>query len=70
MSDYEMYKLEWMIAHGYTLYDLMSELTAYQSSLPENTEIPVLKLFEDWEKNIGFGSCIWACEEEWRECEG
>ena len=48
MSHYEEYKLEWMIAHGYTLQYLMSELTTYQSSLSKDMEIPVLKLFEDW----------------------
>jgi len=65
MSDYEEYKLEWMIDHGYTLVDLMSELTAYQNSLSKDVIIPVSKLFEEWEKDIGFGSSIWACEEEW-----
>ena len=65
MSDYEEYKLEWMIDHGYTLGDLMSELTAYQNSLSKDVIIPVSKLFEEWEKAIGFGSSIWACEEEW-----
>ena len=69
MSDYDKYQLEWMVDHGYSLKDLIRELTTYQSSSLTDKVIPISKLFEGWEKDIGFRSDIWACEEEWSKCE-
>ena len=40
MTDYERYQLEWMIAHGHSLGELISELTSLQTTLkprPEST---------------------------------
>lgn len=33
MTDYERYQLEWMIAHGHSLGELISELTSLQNDL-------------------------------------
>ena len=71
MTNYEQYQLEWMISHGHSLYDLIKELEKVQydedgSIIP----VPVGELFMRWETDSGFGSEIWACEEEWMESEG
>ena len=33
MTDYERYQLEWMIEHGHSLGELISELTSLQNDL-------------------------------------
>lgn len=73
MSEYEKYQLQWMISHGYSIRDLIQELTDMQYSAPEDSDrisTPILELFDEWVADIGFGSEIWACEAEWKECEG
>ena len=56
-----------MIEHGHSLQDLMNELDAHQ--LKDRT-MSVSELFDDWEYESGFQSEIWACKDEWLECEG
>lgn len=65
-------QLEWMIAHGYSLNDLVMELTDYQNSDPDadTLTLPVSELFQRWEQDVGFGSEIWPCEAEWNDSEG
>ena len=73
MSEYEKYQLQWMLAHVYSLRSLIAELTEMQLSDPEDGDrisTPVSELFDEWVADVGFGSEIWACEAEWRECEG
>ena len=73
MPEYEKYQLQWMISHGYSIRDLIQELTNMQYSDPEDSDrisTPILELFDEWAADIGFGSEIWACEAEWKECEG
>lgn len=68
MKEYEKFKLEWMIAHGYNLSDLISEL---QKILYEDDfEMDLKELFEIWENDYGFGCEIYPCYEEWLENEG
>lgn len=72
MSRYEKYKLQWMLDHGYGLSDLLVELDELRFADPENSNYisnPLLEIFADWEFERGFGGEIWACEEEWKECE-
>ncbi|MDO5547469.1 MAG: hypothetical protein Q4F79_03190 [Eubacteriales bacterium] len=72
MSEYQKYQLEWMISHGFSLQDLMEELTKLQYDDPEDSDMistPVSELFNEWETDIGFDSEIWACENEWNEYE-
>ena len=72
MTNYEKYQLQWMIDHGFSLQDLMTELTLLQY---ENTDVldpisaPVDQLFKEWEQDIGFNSEIWASEAEWEDSE-
>ncbi len=70
MSEYQKYQLEWMISHGFSLQDLIAELTKLQYDDPEDSDrisTSVLELFNEWETDIGFGSEIWAYEDEWKE---
>ena len=64
---YEIFKLQWMLDHGYTLSDLIHELQLLQN---ENQDDSIKTLFDDWEYGYGFGSEIWPCYEEWLDCEG
>lgn len=64
MDRYEQYKLEWMIAHGYSLPSLMARLN-------EDCGIKGIEgEFAEWEEYIGFGGEIWACRDEWEMYEG
>ena len=72
MTNYQKYQLQWMIEHGFSLQDLMTELTMLQYDDPEDSEritTPVEQLFAEWEQDIGFKSEIWACEDEWNGLE-
>lgn len=67
MSNYEKYQLQWMINHDYSINRLIKELENMQYKDPEDKErmsTPISQLFEEWEKDIGFDSEIWACKEE------
>ena len=52
---YERFKLEWMLAHGYTL--------------KESPELSLESIFHDWEFEYGFNTEIWPCFEEFLDCE-
>lgn len=67
MTAYQKYQLQWMIDHGHSLDDLMSELTQHQINGCEET---VDAIFDEWEHEVGFSGEIWACEWEWKGCEG
>lgn len=64
---YELFKLEWMISHGYTLQDLIDELNCCEGF---DTDKALHFIYNDWENNVGFGGSIWPCYQEWLECEG
>lgn len=66
MDPYERYQLEWMLSHGYSLRDLIKSLAELQR---DNDDVPVDKLFDEWERDSGFSSEIWACKPEWEETE-
>lgn len=63
---YEKYKLDWMIQHGYTLKDLITEL---ENMREEDEDASLETLFEDWEDEYGFDSEIWACYDEFMDIE-
>ena len=72
LTGYERYQLEWMIAHGHSLGELVDELTFLQNDLESNPDVnlSVRDVFDAWLGDRGFGSEIFACEEEWRDVEG
>ena len=63
---YERFKLEWMLAHGYTLQHLVAELEKLREESPD---MSLPGIFADWEFGYGFGSEIWPCFEEFLDCE-
>lgn len=65
---YELFKLEWMTSHGYTLEDLIDELEKLRKEAGD-PDADLKTLFADWEYERGFGSEIWPCFEEYMECE-
>lgn len=67
LTNYEQYKLQWLIDHGYSLNDLINELAEIRK---ENPGVLLQKTYEQWESDIGFGGEIWACKEEWEDYEG
>lgn len=65
-TDYQNYQLQWMQDHAHSLEDLIMSLEKYRNgrfglTLPE--------LFHEWEQDQGFNSEIWACEDEFEDCE-
>ena len=65
MTAYQKYQLQWMIDHDHSLDELIDELDKQQTDMSEEQ---VSMIFKDWEKNVGFGSEIWACEAEAEDC--
>jgi len=67
LKRYELFKLQWMIDHGYTLSSLVQEL---ELSMQENEyQYSLSRIFSDWVYDSGFGGAIWPCYHEWLECE-
>lgn len=70
MNDYEKFQLKWMIDHDHSLRELMEELQSLQYEDPEDSDrisSPITELFQEWEADMGFGSEIWPCEEEYEK---
>ena len=73
LTPYQEYQLAWMIEHGHSIEELISELAEMQFEDPEDSDrisTPVTELFDEWLNDKGFGGEIWACEQEWKEYEG
>lgn len=66
-DEYHKYQLRWMADHGYSIQDLINELDELQEDCDSHDCIS--DIFEMWEKDVGFGSEIWACQSEWESCE-
>lgn len=64
-KDYQKFKLEWMLSHGYSLEDLIhrvSEILQEETTLNLSFE----EAFKIFENEVGFaGSEIWPCYDEW-----
>lgn len=70
MKDYEKYKLQWMLEHGYTLSDLLEKLAKIINEEMNvsngSAHIYIDEAFEIFEKEQGFkNSEIWDSKEEW-----
>ena len=66
---YEVFKLQWMIDHGFTLTDLIEclEIMIREDALDGGDRKDLQTLFEAWEFGVGFiGGQIWPCLEEFR----
>lgn len=60
---YERYQLEWMIAHGYSLKDLVDSLGEYT----ENSDLGIE--FGNWVADMGFNGDLWVCKDEYEHSE-
>lgn len=69
MTNYEKYKLQWLIDHNYSINDLIQELEDYINQESSDIKINLSKAFEEWESNTGFNSEIYVCEEEYYDTE-
>lgn len=69
MTNYEKYKLQWLIDHNYSLTDLIQALEDYINQESSDIKINLSKAFEEWESDSGFNSEIYACEEEFNDAE-
>jgi hypothetical protein len=66
---YEIFRLQWMIAHGYTVLDLIKNLEAMieEDQNESGVRTSLESLFKDWEFGIGFDGVIWPCYQEFLE---
>lgn len=65
-TNYQNYQLQWMQDHAYSLEDLIMSLEKYR----QNTfGLTIPELFEEWEVDQGFDGELWACEDEFEDCE-
>lgn len=67
-KEYEKYKLQWMIDHGYTLQDLFSEMANIMEeelTISVNPHVLLDEAFEIFEEEIGFNGSLWVCKDEW-----
>lgn len=65
-TDYQNYQLQWMQDHAYSLEDLITSLEKYRK---DTFGLTLPELFHEWEQNQGFNGEIWACEDEFEDCE-
>lgn len=72
---YELFKMLWLMSHGYTLKDLVCAVLRYRAECaeemkddPDGLDVLDQNIFADWECEIGFdGAQIWPCFEEFLE---
>lgn len=69
---YEVFKLQWMINHGFTLTDLIEcmEIMLHEDMADSDERSSLQSLFADWEFGVGFvDGSVWPCFEEFMENE-
>lgn len=64
---YEVFRMLWLMSHGYTLEDLVTAVLEYRGEAdgqagPED-------LFREWELESGFSSEIWPCFDEFKDAD-
>ena len=71
-KEYEQFKLQWMIDHGYTLQNLISELADILNegfNIGGNAHNYLNEAFELFEDEIGFNGSLWPCRREWEQVD-
>ena len=68
---YEIYRLQWMINHGFSIPDLIKNLESMieEDANESGARTGLQSLFQDWEFGMGFDSAIWPCYQEFLENE-
>ena len=66
---YVIFRLQWMIEHGYGILDLIKNLEAMieEDQNESGVRTSLQSLFQDWENGIGFDGAIWTCYQEFLE---
>ena len=66
---YEIFRLHWMIDHGYGIPDLIKNLESMieEDQNESSVRTSLQSLFQDWEFGIGFDGAIWPCYQEFLE---
>ena len=64
---YEIFRMLWLMSHGYTLKDLVSAVLEYRDEADDPADIA--DPFDEWEKESGFGGEIWPCFEEFQDAD-
>lgn len=59
---YHKYQLHWMMDRGYSIKDLMEEISKYQDNFDD--DIDVFDAFAAWEQDVGFSGELWVCFDE------
>lgn len=67
-KQYEVYKLQWLIDHGYSLEDVIEAVEVTMEQIPSLTKLT--EAFIIWETEIGFNSEIYASYDEFLVNEG
>lgn len=66
IREYDIFKLQWMLNHGYTLRELINSLALYISEDSEEYDQDDLtQFFDEWELDVGFNGEIYPCFHEW-----
>lgn len=55
---YEVYRLDWMLRHGYSLTQMVSSM---EQVWADQGETAPEETFRNWEVDSGFNGSIWAC---------
>lgn len=63
---YNAYQLNWMIEHGYSLFDFVQSLDEY---IEDNDINSVQDLYNDWEHEYGFNNSLYASYSEFCDNE-
>ncbi|MDO4647178.1 MAG: hypothetical protein Q4B26_00910 [Eubacteriales bacterium] len=67
---YERYKSDWLISRGYTLEDLCTEMLLFTANSERvNIETEARKEYKIWEMDRGMGGELYACFDEFLNCE-
>ena len=72
---YELYQLDWLMSHGYSLWDVVRGMAAEaieadrldegMDSIPEMVELGI----NAWMESVGFSGACWACFDEFFDYE-
>ena len=72
---YELYQLDWLMSHGYSLLDVVRGMAAEaieadrldegMDSIPEMVELGI----NAWMESVGFSGACWACFDEFFDYE-
>ncbi len=66
-QQYEKFKLQWMLDHGYTLTDFVKILDDIAEESEDNES--VFEYYDTFESDIGFNGALYPSFHEWFENE-